>query len=582
MSEPISGFSSLLLASKGREVRDPANATTVNSAPTFVTRTIPDVDDNTRIIAVCGTTDDSVQLLIEDWDAPAGAPDKFRTTGLADPIADGWFLSDFYAFKHLLHGTGASQMWITAESPRDLVEKYTMYLHGNPYYERKVVLNEDILERGITENIFVVERTSLLSTFKAKLKDEAEAAKFAKQSLLVLIFGHGHEETKGIMLGSGSEDNLFHMRDFKEAVGKQVRTTLVTTACFSGGWVVNKDLNISKMAAAGPFDESQSWTASASCGRYCGSIYLSALLKAWATESELAEADEDKTAATSTPQQQKTFAAFTESVYDTLFKIDKFANTHDIRFGAQDDDWASAWGERTGMPLVNFQGRWESLPTLPTTANPESGLNRDPSTVTAKDDIESRTGSLRVRFGSVNNATKHVQLVAKMYLNSKPGSDNVASNTALHGFIRKLLEGKLKTEGQGLEMLYWQLEYRMGLMAIATQLLHAAEIALPQKLACDEFDVEEFDLNMRNNPDDLRARKYVMARDKIFTTVLPDPNGTMQGMRWNKPHRYIAAAIALDTNITSPNILGAAVRRLEQGTIPMYHTLTSISANQHL
>jgi hypothetical protein len=45
----------------------------------------PDVQPNTRIVAVCGASD---------------------SKGWADPSKDGWFLSDFYLFHYLLHGKG--------------------------------------------------------------------------------------------------------------------------------------------------------------------------------------------------------------------------------------------------------------------------------------------------------------------------------------------------------------------------------------------------------------------------------------------------------------------------------------------
>jgi len=51
----------------------------------FVSRCPPDLQPNTRIIAVCGVSD---------------------TKGCADPFVDGWFLSDFYLFHYLLRPSG--------------------------------------------------------------------------------------------------------------------------------------------------------------------------------------------------------------------------------------------------------------------------------------------------------------------------------------------------------------------------------------------------------------------------------------------------------------------------------------------
>lgn len=50
----------------------------------------PDIQPNTRIIALCGAN---------DWHDNAS------------PQADGWFFSDFYLFHHLLEDTGKWDLW---------------------------------------------------------------------------------------------------------------------------------------------------------------------------------------------------------------------------------------------------------------------------------------------------------------------------------------------------------------------------------------------------------------------------------------------------------------------------------------
>ena len=57
--------------------------------------------------------------------------------------------------------------------------------------------------------------------------------------------------------------------------------TPISTACFSGGWSVHPYLKASTTTttAAGPEVESESWGASDSIGRYCGSIYATALIQ---------------------------------------------------------------------------------------------------------------------------------------------------------------------------------------------------------------------------------------------------------------------------------------------------------------
>ena len=47
----------------------------------------------------------------------------YRLRGRGAPDVDGWLLSDSYALNSLLQGQGASQTWITTESPQDLVSR---------------------------------------------------------------------------------------------------------------------------------------------------------------------------------------------------------------------------------------------------------------------------------------------------------------------------------------------------------------------------------------------------------------------------------------------------------------------------
>ena len=54
----------------------------------FVSHSLPDIQENTPIVAVCGPTDDM---------------------DFASPEKDGWFFSDYFAFHTLLRGMGSSQ-----------------------------------------------------------------------------------------------------------------------------------------------------------------------------------------------------------------------------------------------------------------------------------------------------------------------------------------------------------------------------------------------------------------------------------------------------------------------------------------
>ena len=105
----------------GEHFRDPSNKKFTYKR--FNTHTPPHVTHNSRLIAILGID-------------PAEAA----------PNADGWLVSDFLAFWHLLHGMTDKQSWFHALDLEALIKAHTEYLHGNPYKARKVVLNDKIPE----------------------------------------------------------------------------------------------------------------------------------------------------------------------------------------------------------------------------------------------------------------------------------------------------------------------------------------------------------------------------------------------------------------------------------------------------
>jgi hypothetical protein len=68
---------------------------------------------------------------------------------------------------------------------------------------------------------------------------------------------------------------------------------------------------------------------------------MSSLLSALRDECQ----DETETVEKMTAEdKRKTYAAFTDAVYDTLVnRVDRLGTDHDIQFSYQDDDWEAAW-----------------------------------------------------------------------------------------------------------------------------------------------------------------------------------------------------------------------------------------------
>ena len=127
-----------------------------------------------------------------------------------------------------------------------------------------------------------------------------------------------------------------------------------------------------------------------------------------------------------------TYAALTQAIRDTVKSIDTMWERHKIKFGAQDDEWATEWRPRTGFPLVAYQRRWEALRLL--------AIQPD---VTNEDSDENSTGGDRQITGSIGRRSllNVAQQRAILYLKSNPGPDNAGPNMGYHSKAKTLASG---------------------------------------------------------------------------------------------------------------------------------------------
>ena len=191
----------------------------------------PDITGKTRIIAVLGNHDHEK----------------------ANPNQDGWFVSDFFAFWNSFQGITENQSWFHSLDLDKLVAEHQRYLHGNPYRQRKVVLDSGILEKS-KSSPHPPQRVAPYN-LKIKTKDlittECRAAEIAKENILIVIFGHGDVSNHGIELGAGHGATL-KIQEFQNITKPyKVGIAMITTSCFSGGWTCNPQLNLSTTTVAG-------------------------------------------------------------------------------------------------------------------------------------------------------------------------------------------------------------------------------------------------------------------------------------------------------------------------------------------
>lgn len=290
----------------------------------FNTHTPPDIKRTTRIVGVLGVHPKNVAARKDEW-----------------------FLSDFFAFWHLFEGMTNSQTWYHCLDLPELIKANHRYLHGNPYKNRKVVLDAKLLYKAQYETkhpIVQIKPQTLLSKFKTAVKVECKAAAAAGENVLLLMFGHGEEKNYGIYLGSDNSTSTFSTISLRDILkGLDVPVTVLTTQCFGGGWACTPDLNLTTIAAAGKGKPSTSWRFSGSMGRACGSIFATTIIKELTKNPEtgrqlIPDSDDTDEGEELTDDQEATWAEFCKSAYMCLLEdVDHLGFTHELAFSARDD-----------------------------------------------------------------------------------------------------------------------------------------------------------------------------------------------------------------------------------------------------
>lgn len=295
----------------------------------------------------------------------------------ASPFDDGWFQSDFYALNYLLKGIGREQRWLATVDPRLLLNKYGPYLHGNSRRQRRVVLSHELLDAQEISPVEVYKQDQINDRFLGAVSELSTRAKASGGNLLVLAFCHGEHGREQTQTGSRGEwtdvqrlcltndkKKGVSLNQLKGAIDHGVRATLVSSACYVGGWLMQPGFYSSEM-------ESRAWQNSASIGRACGSAFVSSMMSALCETEQ--PRDEPEHSDADQKDMSLPYNQLCRSVLDlctrTLFEdmdLDFFS------FSAQNDGWEESWCENTGIPVAQFKSRWEALEVAQVAIEPES------------------------------------------------------------------------------------------------------------------------------------------------------------------------------------------------------------------
>lgn len=470
---------------------------------TFQSRRPPAVNSDSIIIAIAGPNDHASR---------------------ASPTHDGWLLSDFYLFNHLMRGTASEQHWLTSIDPRTLVEKYGRLLHGNPKTGRKVVLNRINLDA--LQNINVIQPEDLAERFLEHVSEATRKTCGTDRQVLIMTFCHCQNMTHRLEI-NGKDDQIIAidmniMRWALTRFNSSPVVTLMTTSCYGGGWCFAISPTETTLTAGHEKTKTLSWPMSEAtrdhiCGSRCAVGVTQALIRA-----ELGGFKESEMPL----ECQKIYKALEEVIHDILAEeVDIRYPKSPISFVSKEGEWEAESRQRIGYPLLGYRQRWDAL-------------------VDANAATQSLWRPRSIRFSQhlkldPEQAYNRLRLLVGKYMNSFPGDDSAAKNHFVHGFSRDLLRDQ-PVRGIDLKHLSHALRYRMqDIIERATMYKDALQLDFPD---CHEFSCEEFNVDHYRD-ESLMSRHHEIWKDACLRNLFPTPREGEDHV-YAKGSRCIAAALA--------------------------------------
>lgn len=359
-----------------------------------------------------------------------------------------------------------------------------------------LVLNSSMTLKPIPTSECLIGRSYFrISLEHFKMNGKTAAA--LHQPVLLMIFGHGDPVTYGVAIGGrGRPTEAPRLRIHHIAASLRsmdVDLTMLLTSCYSGGWVLQPQLNISALTATSSSRPSWSWPSSLR-GRSHGSVYATAVREALIKMEDERVTQQHPSPGGHVPEEaihSSTYAELARVIHFTLLNdVDRLGSRHGIQFSAKDDVWEFEWRKRSGIPLAAFQSRWEALPRMPAQLglslrqSKAGGLGTASLSATAN---TTNTHCFSDRFNDYQ-ANSAIKDLAYGYLNSFPPPDNSAPDRESNLAARSVLEGAIISK-HALNDLHATLAYRLGLMSLATA--YKTLIGLEFR-DCENFDFESW------------------------------------------------------------------------------------------
>lgn len=436
------------------------------------------------------------------------------------------------------------------------------FVHGDPWEERVVVLDDNLLS-GINQRLTIGPHgVRLRDFFLERLEAVVADASKSNDPVLILAFCHGDYDARG-GLYIGHTSDLLCPSHVAEIMSKypEVRITMYMTSCFSGHWVETTELQNNKstvLAAAGPEEDSFGFVWSHS-QRHAGGLFSSA------TVSELMKDPEQLPEGTD-PDLSREYSRMTADITAEMYRLCLPGNIP--AYGSSpvftDPMSSDKFWRRTGYALHHYKTNYDALQRIPA-SNPHPKQNRkkyidgiidsnEPDVVewekrhpgvSDEDNPEAtaRYGGTRRGLGSRKNISHIIQL----YTKAQRGCEAYSETKLVADKIRMYQQNPGDPEKQ--VEIRRTLTARIALDKLADQYRWA--------LSLDTLPViEEWDARCRGPETDKFAR--VITESQILGIFPRD----ILGYSYRRPAQYLAAKMVA-AKYTEANVR-SAVEKLQR------------------
>ncbi|KAK8099243.1 uncharacterized protein PG998_012484 [Apiospora kogelbergensis] len=515
---------------------------------TFVTRSLPDIDNKTIVIGLLAVPREK-----------------------AGPEKEAWHISDFLAIKTLVSGVQADprfQVWLSQCDTEAIVKQNpSAYTHGP---EHRVVSgaavtldNSNSGQPGFVNGQIPIVFEPNVETIQLRFLNE-----IGRKSVIAAEMGF---QIVVVISGRTTLEQDVYLDDYDVAItSQQIRSvmvegaqaTVVTSSLTSAGWQINPSFNEDRAARAvkKPIDF---------LARQCGGIFsrtITEKILSWDSpfidnakfdpikkdlESHPGPAmPDDEQCRARTELSNKTHALLTSRMLPDHYD-------HSFTFDAEKDTWTQLIGSRKNPEMLETYGKiWNKLGTLP----PNS------------ENVEDRLSFFGTAFGGNRQSQiNHLKHLVQESFPAWPGYYTSTFGQNVRSEFRTFLSNPSPTD-LDCHVIFSIVECRMTTMVLGDLLIRYAGLDLIWAQRCRDWDEQRYDRMIQKEeiiPAEAAASRAVMGRIvRSFPFFYIPPGRVLDSSKLHhqtppRISRYLAIGLTLRYRKEGPDQESAIAKVLE-------------------